>query len=134
MADFTKIHALNRKIKTLVQDIKRRTPNNPDVYRMAERVNTAIGISPVQFAEAVGEVLYFNKKDITEADEDSFLNRDFESEIAGSDHTAETIDIGTSLLPLVKEQWKSLNSEEKLEYIDIVQGALDDYIIYLASK
>ena len=129
MANVDHINAFNRKIKLLVQDLKRRTPNDPNVYRMAERVNTAIGVSPVQFANTVGEVLYIIRDEIRAADEEYFLSQDYETILAGGGYAPESVDIGTNLIPIIKNQWAQLSSDEKVDYIDLVQGALDDYIL-----
>ena len=108
MANVDHINAFNRKIKLLVQDLKRRTPNDPNVYRMAERVNTAIGVSPVQFANTVGEVLYIIRDEIRAADEEYFLSQDYETILAGGGYAPESVDIGTNLIPIIKNQWAQL--------------------------
>ena len=128
------INEFNRKLKLLTLNLYKNFPDDPNIFRIKQRIMTVIDIEPCFVIKIVGPYLYsyrdqiFNLND--EKTESLFLENSFDSEIkAGTNE--KKVELVTYLIPKVKECIKLLENEEKKDYKQLIIDLLDEYIEFL---
>lgn len=126
MSPLTYIDSFNKKVKLLILSIYNKNKNDALIYRTKERVMLICNMDPKLVIDNVGKVLYKFKEQIYEMNEDFALTHDFSKDL-----NADIKDF-SNIMDRLKEMWTALPSEDKQEYIDLIQDLLDDYIEYLS--
>jgi hypothetical protein len=129
------VNEFNKNLKLLVRELHKRFPNDPTVFRIKQRIMTAIDIEPLFVLKIVGPYLYNYREQIfslnnDDKSEDFFLENSYDSEIKASINEKKA-ELVTYLIPKVKECIKLLEPSEKKEYKQLVINLLDEYIEYL---
>jgi hypothetical protein len=130
------IHSFCKTIQIITNDLKKRFPDDPVVYRAQKRVMTIIGIDPKLVIDVCGPYLYQYRDKIYSDDVDEsssfFIENDYDREIKESSG-GEKLELATYIIPKMKECAIQLPLEEKKQYKDFATSLLDDYIEYLAA-
>ncbi len=126
MSPLTYIVSFNKKVKLLILSIYNKNKNDALIYRTKERVMLICNMDPKLVIDNVGKGLYKFKEQIYEMNEDFALTHDFSKDL-----NADIKDF-SNIMDRLKEMWTALPSEDKQEYIDLIQDLLDDYIEYLS--
>ncbi len=126
MSPLTYIDSFNKKVKLLILSIYNKNKNDALIYRTKERVMLICNMDPKLVIDNVGKGLYKFKEQIYEMNEDFALTHDFSKDL-----NADIKDF-SNIMDRLKEMWTALPSEDKEEYINLIQDLLDDYIEYLS--
>jgi hypothetical protein len=123
-------------IKIITNDLMKRFPNDPVVYRAQKRVMAIINIDPKLVIDVCGPYLYQYRDKIYSDDVDEsssfFIENEYDKEIKEASG-GEKLELATYIIPKMKECAVSLPLEEKKQYKDFATNLLDDYIEYLAA-
>jgi hypothetical protein len=123
-------------IKIITNDLMKRFPNDPVVYRAQKRVMAIINIDPKLVIDVCGPYLYQYRDKIYSEDVDEsssfFIENEYDKEIKEASG-GEKLELATYIIPKMKECAVSLPLEEKKQYKDFAISLLDDYIEYLAA-
>jgi len=112
-------------LRRLVGDISRRLPNDPDVYRIKQRM-VLVDSAPQLAIEELGLVLYKYRAPILAGNEDFFL----QLPIAPLIKKPEDRTVAETLVPKLKAIWTSLGAKTKSAYFCLVRDLLQDYLEY----
>jgi hypothetical protein len=123
----THLEAFNHNLRTILNDVAERLPDDAAICRAQKRVNLALAADPHSVITRAGPRLYAYRAqiyDLNNGGEQFFLNCDFADE-------AERDNAVISLIPKIKTYYRNLPNADRAAYRRIVVAMLDAYIEYL---
>jgi hypothetical protein len=123
------VAAFNRSLQKLVVELGHEYPDDAVMYRARTHVMTAISLSPVQVLDSVGEYLYRFREEILAADGgESFLMQSDADSLVRRAGGADAEGLAQYIIPKAKDHIRRLDAEVKLEYFELVEDMLLQYI------
>jgi hypothetical protein len=129
------VEEFNSKLKLLVVSLVKLYPADSKIRNAKNKIFLAINFSPVQVLEKTGKNLFKYKDhiyDFNDGSEDFFMGNSFEEDVAAtSDGDAEKTELAEYIIPKLKECAKTMTTENKQKYKQIVVDMLDTYINFM---
>jgi hypothetical protein len=129
----TPVERFNDAIRALMSDLAHRFPGDATIARVQNRVHTAMEILPLWCVENVGPYIYSFRNKISAGDHAFFIDYEFDGDIQ-SKVGEEKAALIRYIIPRVRQTFVTLPDEEKEQRVIVMQGLLDSFMEFVASR
>lgn len=123
------MNKFNHLIRQLLKDLRRRLPNDTDVWRIDKRVGIAIDTIPSLVVDLVGFYLYRYREQIIAGNDQFFVENTYDFEIREAVEK-ERMDLTMMMIPKIKGCWANLSEAEKVDLRKSAKDLLFSYVDY----